>query len=90
MDAGGVEVRRPHRAAKAAGIASGVLALGAGILGAVAWQARSDFDGTTLEARAARDADRYRLAGTLAIAGLVAAALSGGLAGYLLARDSPQ
>ena len=64
--------------------------LGAGILGAVAWQARSDFDGTTLEARAARDADRYRLAGTLAIAGLVAAAISGGLAGYLLARDSPQ
>ena len=42
-NAGAVEVRRPHRAAKAAGIASGVLALGAGILGAVAWQARSGF-----------------------------------------------
>jgi hypothetical protein len=82
------EVRRSQRAAAVAGVSSGVLALTAGILGGVAWQARRDFDNTTLETDAAHDADRYRLAGTLSMSALVAAALTGCLASYLYARDS--
>jgi hypothetical protein len=82
------EVRRGPRAATAAGVASGVLAVTAGVLGGVAWQARRDFDRTTFEADAAHDADRYRLTGTLSVAALVAAALSGCLASYLYARDA--
>lgn len=82
------DVRATRRAAAAAGISSGVLALAAGVLGGVAWQARRDFDNTTLEADAAHDADRYRLAGTLSLSALVAAALTGYLASYLYARDS--
>jgi hypothetical protein len=77
------------RGAKIAGVAAGVLAVGAGVLGGVAWQARRDFDGTTLEAAASQDAERYKIAGTLAISALVAAALTGGLASYLAVRDSP-
>ncbi len=78
------------RAAEIAGVASGLLAVSAGVLGAVAWQARRDFDGTTLEGPAVRDADRYRLTGTLAISALVAAALTGCLASYLSPRDAPR
>jgi hypothetical protein len=84
------ETRRPHRAARIAGLASGVLAVTASVFGVVAWQARRDFDGTTLEAPATRDADRYRLTGTIAVSSLVGAALTAGLASYLLARDSPR
>jgi hypothetical protein len=85
----GDEARRPQTAARIAGLASGLLAVTAGVFGVVAWQARHDFDGTTLEGPAARDADRYRLAGAVSISALVAAALSAGLAGYLLA-DAPR
>jgi hypothetical protein len=82
------EVRRA-RGAKIAGVTSGVFAVAAGVLGGVAWQARRDFDATTLEAPAARDADRYRLTSTLALSALVAAALTAGVASYLYVRDSP-
>jgi len=82
------ERRSPRRAAKIAGVAAGLFAVTAGVLGAVAWQARGDFEGTTLESPAARAADRYRLTSTLAISALVAAALTGGLTSYLFVRDS--
>jgi len=81
---------RGGRAAKIAGVTAGALAIGAGVMGAFAWQARRDFDNTTLEAPAAQDADRYRLTSTLALSALVAAALTGALAGYLFAGDSPR
>jgi hypothetical protein len=84
----GDERGRRH-AAKIAGVASGLLAATAGLLGVVAWQARRDFEGTTLEAPADKDANRYRVAGTLSISALVAAALTGALASYLAVRDSP-
>jgi hypothetical protein len=84
------EPRRPHRAGRLLGLASGVLAVTAASFGVVAWQARRDFDGTTLEAPAMRVADRYRLTGTIAVSALVGAALTASLASYLLVRDSPR
>jgi hypothetical protein len=81
------EVRAGRRAAKVAAVGAGVLAVAAGAFGAVAWQARRDFEGTTLESAAAQDADRYRLAGTLSLSALVAAALTAGVASLLYARD---
>ena len=81
------EVRAGRRAPKIAAVGAGAFAIAAAALGGVAWQARRDFDGATLESAAAQDADRYRLAGTLSIFALVAAALSAGLASYLYARD---
>jgi len=67
--------------------AGALLAVGAGVLGALALSAYRDVDGTQLELPAQQARDRYMLNLTLSLSALGAAAISGGIGAYLLARD---
>jgi hypothetical protein len=67
--------------------ASAVLGVAAGAWGIAAWKYHRDFEATDLEAPALQAKERYQLTLTLSLSALVAAAVTGGVGGYLLASD---
>jgi hypothetical protein len=67
--------------------AASALATGAGAFGWMALQARSDFDGTSIERRAADAADRYRRDTTVGAALGAGAIVAAAMATYLLLRS---
>jgi uncharacterized caspase-like protein len=69
----------------AAGVA-GSLALGAGLFGALAWDAKRDYDGTNLQRPAAEASDRYARYGTMSWGLALGAVVAAGVALYLLGR----
>jgi hypothetical protein len=79
--------RRLRRAALASYVGAGALALGAGVFGALAYNAKSDFDNTMLE-RPAQDAKgRYERDLGWSVGLLVGAAAAATVATYLLWRS---
>jgi hypothetical protein len=67
--------------------AASALAVTAGVLGGLTWQAHDDFENTYLEKPAMEANTRYQRDLTLSITSLVAAAVAGGIGAWLLYRD---
>ena len=68
---------------------AGALAVGAGVFGWMASQAKSDYDRATLERASVEASDRYTADTTAAVAFGAGAVAAGALASYLLLRSSP-
>lgn len=82
--------RAPSSRRRAAWISFGVaaaLGVGAGILGAMTWDARSDFENTYLERPAEEAQTRYQRNLTLSLTSLGAAAVAAGIGSWLYRQD---